>query len=1273
MLVTLLALLPITAAAQGVKLAEWNMETSEDIAVTWFKDGKPSIAPDEYVGDKADYVLSGWSEGRYWQLCTGYQNKVLRIENATENAITDYTDASQHNVYYEVQFPTKGYKNITVDFACAYGANAEATLEAVVSTDGGQTWFDAGAYTTMPNWWLYKNNTVQLSANNKDNVILRLIAGNGFKSNWNMDYVKINGEAMEEAKPVDEKDFTLSWPLGKGTDDATAAEVKTAGLFSVAEFDYGKMIISTQRTAATSQQTLYKPSNNNAGAANDDDALTFTIKPKKGLTFAPKTFAFEACRWGTNGGKFDVVAIASGQETTLATAVTPARGNDGVFTAANYDLSNLTLDESGLVLKIKVYGLASNKEYGFGNVVVTGDIQGTPEAVPVYTMSVKLGTEGAGTVSCNPAGAEFDEGTTLTVTATENFGYHFAGWTDAEGNPVSTENPYTFEINQNTTLVATYTKNTVYALNMKWTGGANENLIQFLPVGNYVDGVHYYEEGTDVKISALNNRILTFTGWEGDATGTASEYDIKMDSEKNVTANFSAADYIVGWDLYYDNPKSERAADYKADSENAGLLSLRNAAGETTSWLANGVAAGLMNGKYGARVWRPLTGNYYFEISFSSKGYENLKLSASVGDDYNAHSIIFAQYSIDGGQTFNTFGTYNLPNRGWDSQEFDLPADAAGVDRLFIRFMPDYDSPMTGVESANDGTAIADIFVLADATGAASEVATLVSSNPADKATGVSRNGAIILNFDNKIKAGEGKATLNSQLSTLNSEEIVPVISGKSAIFKYSGLAYNTAYTFSMPEGVLVSRSGKPVAAAELSFTTMERQQPEAKLYDAVVAQDGSVLDGSSVKVYTTLQAAIDAAPAGRAKPWLIFVKNGRYNEHIDIPATKTHLHIIGQNRDKAVIYDNRLCGGDNAYSVDPGATVVVKGTDTFFENITLENSYGYEKLAGPQALALNTVADRVCMNNVALLSYQDTWITSSSSTARHYIKNSLIEGAVDFIYNNGDVYLDGDTIQINRPSGGYIVAPRHTADTKWGYVFQNNIIRPRKGIDVTDVWLGRPWHDQPKTVYINTQTFVNIPAKGWYNTMGGLPALWAEYNTVDKDGNPVDLSQRETYYWYWIDKEAGTKAEVFNVKNTLTADEAAEYTIKNVCGGNDNWQPDLMCEACDAPVVKAEGLQLSWQAVPYAICYVITKNGEVVGFTKDTSFDGYTAADQWQVQAVNENGGLSAYGTVNVTTGISLQPKTNGHQTSIYNIAGQKVTNNYKGLVIKNGKKMIQ
>ena len=1246
LLVALFALLPMMAAAQeSVTLADWNMEQSEDIAVTWFKDGKPQIAPDECVGDKANYVLTGWSEGRYWQLCTGYQNKVLRIENTTANAITDYTDASKHNVYYEVQFPTTGYKNITVDFACAYGANAEASLEAVVSTDGGQTWFDAGAYTTAATWWTYNKNTIQLSANNKEKVILRLIAGNTFASNWNLDYVTVKGEKMEDAQPVDEKDFTLSWPLGKGTDDATAAEVKTAGLFSVAEFDYGKLIVSQQRAAGTSQQTLYKPSNNNAAAANDDDVLTFTIKPKKGLTFAPKSFSFESSKWGTGGGKFDVVAITGGNETTLATGINPARNNE--FSELSYDLSSLTVGNDGLVLKIKIYGLASNKEYGFGNVVVTGDVTGTPEAVPTYTMSVKLGMEGAGSVSCNPAGAEFDEGTQLTVTATENFGYHFTGWTDAENNAISTDNPYSFEIKANTALIAQYTKKNVYALNLKLEGGANANLVQFTPEGNVVEGVHYYEEGTDVKLTAQNNRILTFTNWEDNTT--TMERDVKMDGEKNFTATFSAVDYIVGWDLYQDNPKSNRAADYAADSENAGMLSLRNAAGETTSWLANGVATGKVQGRYGIRVWRPIADNWYFEISFSSKGYQNLKLSAAVGDDYNAYSIINAEYSTDG-TTFTKFGTYELPNRGWTDAEFDLPAEANDQQRVYIRFMPDYTSPKVGVESNNDGTMLTDVFVLAEATGAADVVPVLVSSNPAQNATGVSASGSVILTFDNKLKAGNGAATLAG-------EEIAPVVSGKTAIFKYSGLKYATQYTFSMPEGVLTSRGGKPVAATEITFTTMERTQPEARLYDAVVAKDGS---GD----YTTLQAAIDAAPEGRAKPWLIFVKNGQYKEHIDIPAKKPYLHIIGQDRDQAVILDDKLCGGENAVHVSVGATVVVNASNIFFENITLENSYGHEKQAGPQALALNTVGDRIALNNVALLSYQDTWITTSTQKNRHYIKNSLIEGAVDFIYNGGDVYLDGDTIEINRPSGGYIVAPWHTAETQWGYVFQNNIIRAHKGVDVTDVWLGRPWHGTPKTVFINTQTFVNIPAKGWYNTMGGLPELWAEYNTVDANGNPVDLSQRESYYYYM---DGDTKVEKFNVKNTLTAEEAAQYTLKNVMSGNDGWQPDLLCEACDAPVVKADGSKLTWEAVPYAICYVVTKNGEVAGFTTETSFDGYTAADTWQVQAVNEFGGLSQKATANVTTAIDSigRHEVTADVEAIYTLDGRTVGQMQHGLNI--------
>ena len=1265
LLVALLGLLPLTAAAQNAtQLAKWTFDTGYTVtnnvytpstdawaAIGWNGFGTlPRILPNEFNGNQNDYYVSAKGT-RFWGIQENYDAKIMSLyQDMDPNNITDYTDASQHNQYFEIGFPTKGYKNVQFTFAYTCGDNKERSMEMVVSTDGGQTWSDAGGYVSGATWWTYKTNTVSLSANNKEQVIVRLIAPNAETAQWRMNEISIAAEEAGGPVTVSEAGFTATWEL-KSADVVTAATPSKDGLFSVAELSWGnKLAPAGLRTDGGVSRLQFQPSE--AGAADDDaSAVVFTLKPKKSLTFTPKKLSFNASRVGTNGGKFDVVVVSGSQSTKVGEGITPQLAKEDPYVSYHeFDLSGIPATDDIFYVKIYIYNLATNKQYAFSDVVISGDVAGTLEAVPTYSLSVKLGMEGAGKVSSNPAGNEFDEGTTITVSATENFGYHFAGWADAEGNIVSDQKSYTFEMKANTSLIATYTKANVYALNLKREGGANENLVQFLPVGNYVDGTHYYEEGTEVKLTALNNRILTFMGWEDNTT--EAERTVKMDGEKNLTAKFSAADYIVGWDLYNDQPAKDRVADYKADSENAGMLSLRQADGTTNGWLTRGINNGQENGKYAARIWKFLSEEWYFEISFSSKGYENLVISSCLGDDYNTYSVNNVEYSIDG-TNFTKVGTFNPPARGWDGpKEFALPAEANNQERVWIRWMPDRTSEKVGVESDYDGTSIAEIFVLADATGAASEQATLVSSNPEQGATGVSANGSVILTFDNKVKAGTGTASLNG-------EEIAPIISGKSAVFKYSGLKYATQYTFTMPEGVLVSRGGNAVAKTEITFTTMERRQPEVRLYDAVVAADGS---GD----YQTLQAAIDAAPEGRGTPWLIFVKNGQYQEHIDIPAKKPYLHIIGQDRDKTVVLDSRLCGGDNAYSVDPGATVVVKGANTFFENITLENSYGHEKQAGPQALALNTVADRVVLNNVALLSYQDTWITTSTSNNRHYIKNSLIEGAVDFIYNSGNVYLDGDTLEINRPSGGYVVAPSHAADVKWGYVFQNNVLRARPGVNVTDVWLGRPWHNQPKTVFINLQTYIDIPAKGWYNTMGGLPALWAEYNTVDKDGNPVDLSQRETYYYYWIDKEAGTKAEVFNVKNTLTAEEAAEYTLKNVMGGTDNWQPDLLCEACDAPVVKASGSQLTWEAVPYAICYVVTKNGEVVGFTKETTFNGYTQSDTWQVQAVNENGGLSQKAKANATTAIAnistAAPKQPEH---IYTIDGCQTNQLQKGINI--------
>ena len=1067
--------------------------------------------------------------------------------------------------------------------------------------------------------------------------------------------VYIHGMAKKAGATVENQQATITYAFDKGTDGQTGTYSEGAEeWFKNNYVEVGQnLAYAGVKSAGGVTGTGFQPAVSNEGSANEGNCIDFAIQPKNGLYFIPTKVSFQTTRHGTDGGKVDVSWVnADGTVVSLQKGISPARNNASpAVTNVSCDIAGAPASDGECRLRLNLYSLGNTKQVSFANVVIEGMVSGQVKDIPQYVLNVSLEDNNAGKLTVKPGGDIFSEGDEVTLSVEENFSYHFKAWVDAEGKIVSTENPYTFAIAADTKLTATFDKATTYALNMKVVDDmeniyGNANLVTIVPEGVMVDGVRSYEAGTDVKLTVNNNKILSFIGWEDGNTN--AERIIRMDGEKNLTVNYAAADYIVAWDLYQDEPKSERAADYKSNPENAGLLSLRKADGTTSGWLTRGVNNGAEEGRWGARIWKLRSDGWYWEISFSTKGYSNITFSNGFGHSYNTYAVMKAEYSVDG-TNFTEVGTYDIPTRGWVDGEFALPAEANNQDRVWIRWMPGSEE-LVGNETDYDGLSIGDIFVLGESEQANDQVApVLVGSNPENNATGVSATGSIVLTFNERIKAGTGTATLNG-------EAIAPAVNGKTAVFQYTGLDYNAAYTFALPAGVITDRSGNVYEGITLNFTTMERTQPAARLYDAVVAADGS---GD----YLTVQEAIDAAPEGRAIPWLIFIKNGEYKGHVDIPKAKPYLHFIGQERDKVIITDDKLCGGDNALHVSVGATVVVNSNDCYFDNLTLENSWGHDKQAGPQALALNTSGDRTVFKNVAMLSYQDTWITPSTSNYRAYAKDCFIEGAVDFIYNSGNIYIDNTTLYINRKSGGYIVAPSHGADVEWGYVFMNCRITAPGVPSETDVWLGRPWHNSPKTVFINTIAEVTIPAKGWYPTMGGLPVLWADYNTMDGNGNPVDLSQREDTYYYTV-KETGEKV-YGKAKNYLTAEEAAQYTVKNVLSGSDNWQPNVITESCAAPVatLSDDKTALSWEAVPYAICYVVVKNGTEVSFTTETSMAAEAGAD-YVVYAANEQGGLSAGCNPNAQ-GIQNAVLTNAQVVAIYTVGGMQVRELQKGLNI--------
>ena len=1054
----------------------------------------------------------------------------------------------------------------------------------------------------------------------------------------------------------------------------------------------GTTTYTGQNNEKTTQTSIYNGTDGSfPSTPTPENTLTLTLTPEDGYQFVPAKLSFEGARYGTDGGTLTVsAAVGDNQQTLCEKANVNRSGKSLDLSQFSFELSNLVASfDEPLRLNFSFIGLGKTKTMGLSNIVVEGQLVGSSSTTTKYALNTIVEPAEAGTVTREPDLTSYKEGAEVILTANKNFGYRFVEWQDNEGKTLSTDAVFTVKMAAEQTVKAVFQSVPVYTVTTRVTNDADRTLGSITLTPN--DHNNQYEAGSEITVTANESKILKFLQWTdgNENAGTTAVRTLTVNSDMELVANYEVQDFIAVFDAsannYYVYPSTSGypfPADLTWDNERNAFSSVVKVSNGSLAYTQDGglpvvrnregVVLSGINGLY-QNGYR--TTDIAFQFQFSTKGFTTATFTADMAAKNMASKYWKALVSTDGKEFSPINGaTWTMTANTVMPLSIELPASVMGIETVYLRITGDgsdmlsssyaFDQTFDGLDyTSHSESGVGNVYVIGTAEVTADDVAPVVTATlPIDGATEVSATGRITISFDERIQPGKanGEATLRPAVVSTSAEnvDITPTWSSRSVSFSYMGLAYGMQYTFTLPAGYVQDRSGNAAEGLTLTFTTMDRQQPAARLYDAVVDPKGTAPAGFTGETYSTVQAAIDAAPAGRGKPWLIFIKNGQYKEHVDIPKTKPYIHLIGQNRDKTVILDDRMAGGDNAQHVSVAATVVVNADNCFFENLTMENSYGHEQLNGPQALALNTMGDRIAMNGVALLSYQDTWITTSTSNNRHYIRHSVIEGAVDFIYNSGNVYLDGDTLEINRPSGGYIVAPSHGQDVKWGYVFQNNVIRPRRGIDVKDVWLGRPWHNQPKTVYINTQSFVNIPAKGWYNTMGGLPALWAEYNTTDANGNPVDLSQRESYYYY-TDRETGDKHEVFGVKNTLTAEEAAQYTIKNVMGGDDNWQPDLMCEACDAPhVTKANGT-ISWQPVPYAICYVVTRNDEVVGFTTETEFDVTgTDADSYKVQAVNEFGGLSQFGQPDSTpTGI----ETVGQQTrtaapAVYDMLGCRI-----------------
>jgi pectinesterase len=289
--------------------------------------------------------------------------------------------------------------------------------------------------------------------------------------------------------------------------------------------------------------------------------------------------------------------------------------------------------------------------------------------------------------------------------------------------------------------------------------------------------------------------------------------------------------------------------------------------------------------------------------------------------------------------------------------------------------------------------------------------------------------------------------------------------------------------------------------------------------HDLTVAKDGT---GD----YRYIQDAIDAIRVYLPKPITVRIKKGIYKEKIVVPSTVTNVTFVGDNPDSTVISYDDYSGKGKMETFD-SYTVKVMGNDITFKNITIENTAGRVG----QAVALHVEGDRCVFENCRLLGNQDT-LFASGENARQYFLNCYIEGTVDFIFGSATALFDHCQIH-SKATGTYITAASTPKWVVYGYVFKNCQLTAAVGVE--KVYLGRPWRDYAKTVFIHCEMGHHIIAEGWHN--------WNRPET-----------EKTTYFAEYQCTGAGFKPKNRAAwTHQLTEKEADNYTLTTIFSGQLN------------------------------------------------------------------------------------------------------------------------
>ncbi|XP_022980574.1 pectinesterase 3 [Cucurbita maxima] len=298
----------------------------------------------------------------------------------------------------------------------------------------------------------------------------------------------------------------------------------------------------------------------------------------------------------------------------------------------------------------------------------------------------------------------------------------------------------------------------------------------------------------------------------------------------------------------------------------------------------------------------------------------------------------------------------------------------------------------------------------------------------------------------------------------------------------------------------------------------------------ATVSKDGT-------EEYTTIKEAVAAVPKKSKERFIIYVKEGLYEENVILDKSKWNVMMYGDGRTRTIVSGRlNFIDGTPTYAT---ATFAVQGKGFIGKDM------GFINTAGPakhQAVAFRSGSDLSVMYGCSFDGYQDTLYAHSN---RQFYRNCDITGTIDFIFGNAAAVFQNCNIRPRQPLPNQFntitAQGKKDINQNSGISIQKCTFSAYNDSLTAPTYLGRPWKEFSTTVIMQSEIGGFLQPVGWKEWVSGQdPPSSIFYGEYQNSGPGSNVEKRVKWTGY---------------RPSLTDAEAAKFTVRTFLNGED-WLP---------------------------------------------------------------------------------------------------------------------